>query len=74
MTLGTILGVVAGGKLAAHGFLTRQAVRKVWDEIEALAEAEWVIELSEASRPGAPTRPPSGGAVRDHPERIARRR
>lgn len=38
----------AGGKLAAQGFLTRQAVMKVGEEIEALAEAEWAIDLSEA--------------------------
>jgi hypothetical protein len=38
----------AGGKLAAQGFLTRQAVMKVGEEIEALAEAEWAIEVSDA--------------------------
>jgi hypothetical protein len=38
----------AGGKLAAQGFLTRQAVMKVGEELEALAEADWAIELSEA--------------------------
>ena len=38
----------AGGKLAAQGFLTRQAVMKVGEELEALAEAEVAIELSEA--------------------------
>ena len=37
----------AGGKLAAQGFLTRQAVMKVGEELEALAEAELAIELSE---------------------------
>ncbi|MFN2219460.1 MAG: hypothetical protein ACK2UA_12695 [Anaerolineae bacterium] len=37
----------AGGQLAAQGFLTRQAVMKVGEEIEAMAEAEWAIELSE---------------------------
>jgi hypothetical protein len=38
----------AGGKMAAQGFLTRQAVMKVGEELEALAEAEVAIELSEA--------------------------
>ena len=38
----------AGGKLAAQGFLTRQAVMKVGAELEALAEAEWAIEVSDA--------------------------
>jgi hypothetical protein len=38
----------AGGHLAAQGFLTRQAVMKVGEEIEAMAEAEWAIELSDA--------------------------
>ncbi len=38
----------AGGKLAAQGFLTRQAVMKVGEELEALAEAEWAIDVSEA--------------------------
>ncbi len=37
----------ASGKLAAQGFLTRQAVMKVGEELEALAEAEWAIEVSE---------------------------
>jgi hypothetical protein len=39
---------LAGGKLAAQGFLTRQAVMKVGAELEALAEAEWAIDVSEA--------------------------
>ena len=38
----------AGGKLAAQGFLTRQAVMKVGEELEALAEAEWAIEVADA--------------------------
>lgn len=38
----------AGGKLAAQGFLTREAVMKVGEELEAIAEAEVAIELSEA--------------------------
>jgi uncharacterized membrane protein len=38
----------AGGKLAAQGFLTRQAVMKVGEELEAIAEAATAIELSEA--------------------------
>jgi hypothetical protein len=38
----------AGGKMAAQGFLTRQAVMKVGEELEALAEAEWAIEVSDA--------------------------
>jgi uncharacterized membrane protein len=38
----------AGGKVAAQGFLTRQAVMKVGEELEAIAEAEVAIELSEA--------------------------
>jgi hypothetical protein len=37
----------AGGKMAAQGFLTRQAVMKVGEELEALAEAEVAIELSD---------------------------
>ena len=37
----------AGGKMAAQGFLTRQAVMKVGEELVALAEAEVAIELSE---------------------------
>ena len=40
--------VQAGGKMAAQGFLTRQAVMKVGEELEAIAEAEAAIELSEA--------------------------
>jgi len=40
--------VQAGGKLAAQGFLTRQAVMKVGEELEAMAEAEWAIEVSDA--------------------------
>ena len=39
---------LAGGKMAAQGFLTRQAVMKVGEELEAMAEAETAIELSEA--------------------------
>jgi uncharacterized membrane protein len=38
----------AGGKMAAQGFLTRQAVMKVGEELVAIAEAETAIELSEA--------------------------
>jgi hypothetical protein len=38
----------AGGKLAAQGFLTREAVMKVGEELEAIADAEVAIELSEA--------------------------
>ena len=38
----------AGGKMAAQGFLTRQAVMKVGEELKAIAEAEMAIELSEA--------------------------
>ena len=37
----------AGGKMAAQGFLTREAIMKVGEELEAIAEAEVAIELSE---------------------------
>jgi len=37
----------AGGKMAAQGFLTRQAVMKVGEELVALTESETAIELSE---------------------------
>jgi hypothetical protein len=37
----------AGGKMAAQGFLTQEAVMKVGEELEAIAEAEVAIELSE---------------------------
>jgi hypothetical protein len=37
----------ASGNLAAQGFLTRQAVMKVGEELEAMAEAEWAIEVSD---------------------------
>jgi hypothetical protein len=40
--------IAAGGKTAAQGFLTRQAVMKVGEELQAMAEAEVAIELSEA--------------------------
>jgi hypothetical protein len=37
----------AGGQMAAQGFLTRQAVMKVGEELVAIAEAGMAIELSE---------------------------
>jgi hypothetical protein len=37
----------AGGEMAAQGFLTRQAVMNVGEELVALTEAETAIELSE---------------------------
>jgi len=38
----------AGGKMAAQGFLTRQAIMMLGKELEAVAEAGMALELSDA--------------------------